>query len=316
MAIKQEPVDDAELYQIADQDVEMLDVKGEMKLEGPRKAPADWQLRRGGGAMIHHPLKKKTENLFSIDTDAAEDRASPVAGETESPITSPPLDLLLVNAIEAHIREKNYAMKLEKGRLVFLKTDAHISEVPALETPDTPDGFLPKLDTIPPPPPRGSLEKPFNHHFRISRDDPEHQRWRTALGDRFVKEVFQLLIPIPESKIFRIADFPKGYALGCHYHYGKLKNPPPDSPEYKIRKDFYLYGSQIDRGQRNDGRQVQFRSPEEFKQHLLWVISPSGDRKCKYCDEERYERKKLEARLKANSGPVSAPGRSPVKVEP
>ncbi|KAI0022386.1 hypothetical protein F4780DRAFT_777765 [Xylariomycetidae sp. FL0641] len=133
---------------------------------------------------------------------------------------------------------------------------------------------------------------------RLPDDHESVQRWLTKLGEMLKRE---LMPPHEQKKHYYLEFFPEHYHLRAKFENGVERT-----------KDRYLYGHK-----KRDGKIVNFRSPEEFFPHLVWLATlREGQCSCLHCHiEDKASRQKEKAKagpaLKKLSAPTPAPKKEP-----
>ncbi|KAF0444840.1 chromatin silencing protein clr2 [Gigaspora margarita] len=131
-------------------------------------------------------------------------------------------------------------------------------------------------------------EKGNVFYFRpVANNEPKANLYFTKLGQELCKELKRQNIKVPRAVL---TDLPDGYGLYDHIKQYSLDKSEKSKP---TRTDTYLYGNGS-----------KFRSPAEFKDHLLWLASDKAvSCNCKYCGGQTSTT--LEAVL-ASSSPKSS----------
>ncbi|CAG8550634.1 13146_t:CDS:2 [Cetraspora pellucida] len=104
----------------------------------------------------------------------------------------------------------------------------------------------------------------------VARNEPKALLYAKKLGQELCKKLKQQNVKVPNAVLI---DLPDGYGLYDHIK----QYPLGASGKYKIRSDTYLYGNG-----------TKFRSPAEFKDHLLWLASDKAvSCNCQYCGGQK-----------------------------
>ncbi|CAG8678956.1 28391_t:CDS:2, partial [Racocetra persica] len=115
-------------------------------------------------------------------------------------------------------------------------------------------------------------EKGNMFYYRpVARNEPKANLYATKLGLELCKELKQQNVKVSRAVL---TDLPDGYGL-----YDHIKQYPPDESgkPKTTRTDTYLYGNG-----------AKFRSPAEFKDHLLWLASDKAvSCNCRYCGGQK-----------------------------